>query len=57
MPLLELSTDTNDTTVRLALTGELDIATGADVERELERIERDPPAIVVLDLRQLTFMD
>ncbi|HEX4806509.1 MAG TPA: STAS domain-containing protein [Conexibacter sp.] len=57
MKLLELMTETDGTTVRLALTGELDIAGAARVERELERIEQEPPATIVLDLRELVFMD
>jgi len=57
MELLELTTETAGETVRLALTGELDIAGATRVERELERIERDAPATLVLDLRQLAFMD
>ncbi|HMJ03281.1 MAG TPA: STAS domain-containing protein [Conexibacter sp.] len=57
MRLLDLSTETEGTTVRLALTGELDIAGAARVEQELERIEQEPPATLVLDLRELAFMD
>jgi len=57
MTLLELTTDMNGTTVRLALAGELDIASAERVERELERIELGEPATVVLDLRALTFLD
>jgi anti-anti-sigma factor len=57
MKLLELTTETEGTTVRLALTGELDIAGAARVEQELERIEQEPPATIVLDLRALAFMD
>jgi anti-sigma B factor antagonist len=57
MKLLELTTETDGTTVRLALTGELDIAGAARVEQELERIEREPPTTIVLDLRELAFMD
>lgn len=57
MTLLELTTDMNGTTVRLALAGELDIASAERVERELERIELDAPATIVLDLRALTFLD
>jgi anti-sigma B factor antagonist len=57
MKLLELTTETDGTTVRLALTGELDIAGAARVEQELDRIEREPPATIVLDLRELAFMD
>jgi anti-anti-sigma factor len=57
MALLELTTATDGTTVRLALEGELDIASAGQVERELTRIERDAPAALVLDLRKLAFMD
>lgn len=57
MKLLELTTETAGTTVRLALTGELDIAGAGRVEEELERIEREAPATLVLDLRELAFMD
>jgi anti-sigma B factor antagonist len=57
MKLLDLTTETEGTTVRLALTGELDIAGATRVEQELERIEREPPATIVLDLRELAFMD
>jgi anti-sigma B factor antagonist len=57
MKLLDLTTETAGATVRLALTGELDIAGAARVEQELERIEREPPATIVLDLRELAFMD
>jgi anti-sigma B factor antagonist len=57
MRLLDFTTETEGTTVRLALTGELDIASAARVEQELERIEGEAPATIVLDLRQLAFMD
>jgi anti-sigma B factor antagonist len=57
MKLLDLTTETDGTTVRLVLTGELDIAGAGRVEQELERIEQDPPATIVLDLRELAFMD
>jgi anti-anti-sigma factor len=57
MTLLELTTETDGTTVRLSLTGELDIASAGQVERELTRIEQDAPATLELDLRKLAFMD
>jgi anti-anti-sigma factor len=57
MRLLDFSTETEGTTVRVALVGELDIAGAPRVEQELERIEQDPPATLVLDLRELAFMD
>lgn len=57
MKMLDLTTEADGTTIRLALQGELDIAGAAMVERELERIEGTEPATVVLDLRELAFMD
>ena len=41
-----------------ALTGELDVAGAALLEHEFERVAADhDPAVIVLDLRQLEFMD
>ncbi len=57
MRLLELTTETDDQTVRLALAGELDIAGAGHVQQALERIEQGAPATIVLDLRKLSFMD
>ncbi len=57
MSMLDLTTETDGAVVRLALQGELDIASAAAVERELERIESAAPATIVLDLRELAFMD
>src|SRR4051794_24989479 len=57
MALLELETHQENGSVRLALSGELDISSAPRVEEELTRIEADPPALLVLDLRGLAFMD
>lgn len=57
MRLLEVTTETDGATVRLALSGELDIAGAARVEQALERIEQAAPPTLVLDLRELDFMD
>lgn len=43
--------------VRLALDGEFDLSNAAEVEDALKDIERERPALLVLDLRALTFMD
>ena len=43
--------------MRLALCGELDVATVAEVQAVLSDAEADAPALIVLDLRGLTFMD
>jgi anti-sigma B factor antagonist len=55
--LLDLQTETQGDAVRIALTGELDISTAPRVEEELRRVEEDQPAVIVLDLRELEFMD
>ena len=39
------------------LTGELDISTAQRLEDDLRRLEAERPALIVLDLQQLTFMD
>lgn len=43
--------------VHVLLTGELDISTAQRLEDDLRRIEADRPELVVLDLKQLSFMD
>ena len=57
MSLLDLQTETHGDAVRIVLTGELDISTAPRVEEELRRVEEDQPAVIVLDLRELEFMD
>ena len=41
----------------IRLSGELDLATADDVEKELVRVEASDVASIVLDLSGLTFMD
>ncbi len=41
----------------VSLRGELDLGSAPDVERELATLERKGPPVVVLDLRELTFID
>jgi anti-anti-sigma factor len=41
----------------IALSGELDLAGAAALEQELERLEGEPPAAIVLDLSDVSFMD
>jgi anti-sigma B factor antagonist len=43
--------------VRVRPVGELDLATVAGLEQELERVRASGATSVVLDLRSLTFMD
>jgi anti-anti-sigma factor len=44
-------------TARIALHGELDLAHAYTFDEELRRVEADRPACIVLDLRELTFLD
>lgn len=41
----------------IALTGELDLATADEVDKELERVEATDAKSIVLDLSGLSFMD
>ena len=54
---LELRVEENSGVARLVVSGELDLATAERLEEELKRHERDEPSTLVLDLRELTFMD
>lgn len=46
-----------DARTLVSLAGELDLSTAGRVERELERAERNQPALLALDLRELEFID
>ena len=54
---LELRVEQDSGVARLVVSGELDLATAERLEEELKRHERDEPSTLVLDLRELTFMD
>ena len=43
--------------VRVALRGELDLEHAYTFDEELRRVEEGRPACVVIDLRELTFLD
>ena len=47
----------SDGVVRLVLSGELDLSSATQVEEVLKDIEETEPRLIVLDLRELTFMD
>ena len=57
MAHLSLETSLTGRTAVVALRGELDLAGAGTLERELNRLESDLPATVVLDLRDVDFMD
>ena len=48
---------TTDGVVRIALSGELDLSSAPQVEDVLKEVEAGATPLVVLDLRDLTFMD
>lgn len=57
MPTLGLHAQDRGEAAIVTLTGELDISSAVRVERELSRVEGRKPAVVVLDLSGLDFMD
>ena len=57
MSRLTYESHQNDQMVRLALAGEFDLSNAPQVEEALKEIDDESPALLVLDLRELTFMD
>lgn len=57
MELVHFDIESGDGAVRLALRGELDISSAERVESELSSLQDRRPRLLVLDLRQLDFMD
>ena len=57
MTRLTYQSEENDGTVRLVLAGEFDLSSASLVEDVLKEIEEKRPNLLVLDLRELTFMD
>jgi len=41
----------------LFVKGELDLASSPALEQELERVTADSPSLIIIDLRELDFMD
>jgi len=52
-----LGRHTHDDTIRVLVRGELDAATGPQLEEEVRSAERDAPAVLVLDLDGVEFFD
>jgi anti-anti-sigma factor len=46
-----------DSAVHVVLTGELDISTAQRLEDDLRRVEAERPELIVIDLKQLAFLD
>jgi anti-anti-sigma factor len=47
----------DDSMVRLALAGEFDLSNATQVEDAIKDVEHEGPNLIVLDLRELSFMD
>jgi len=54
---LELRIEQDQGTPRLVLSGELDLASAESLDSRLKQLESDQPKLIVLDLRELDFMD
>jgi len=56
-PTLSMRSTRRDEIHVIALCGELDLTTSAEVDRELRRVEQTSTDAVAIDLRELTFID
>ena len=56
-PQFDIQDDRRNEVVRLALRGELDLATAPELDEHMSRVEQDGIRAVLLDLRDLTFVD
>jgi anti-anti-sigma factor len=54
---LELRTEQDQGAPRLVVSGELDLASAEELEGHLKQLEASEPDVLVLDLRELDFMD
>ena len=57
IPSFDLKVVRSDRTTRIAPSGELDIASAPEFEQAIAEATAHPGAELVLDLRELTFMD
>jgi anti-anti-sigma factor len=53
----DVTIEQRDSAVHVALEGELDISTAQRLEDDLRRVEAERPAVIVLDLERLAFLD
>ena len=54
---LDLRTEHDHGAPRLVVGGELDLASAEELESQLKQLEASEPELLVLDLRELEFMD
>ena len=57
MTEFQVSVSETNGVVELSLAGELDLATAGRLESELRRVEGGDPPVLIIDLRQLRFID
>jgi anti-anti-sigma factor len=57
MDILDVTTQDSGGQVTISLKGELDLSSVGKVQEELRRVEAEAPALLVLDLTNLTFLD
>lgn len=57
LPLFRIDSQSEQEQVRVVPQGELDLATAPQLEAEIARLRSHGVGSIVLDLRQLTFMD
>jgi anti-sigma B factor antagonist len=57
MDILDVTTQDSGGQVTISLKGELDLSSVGKVQEELRRVEAEGPALLVLDLSSLTFLD
>jgi anti-anti-sigma factor len=57
MTTFEVTTTDRPDGVHVALSGELDLASAPKLDDELKHVEDRGPALIVLDLQELSFMD
>jgi anti-anti-sigma factor len=54
---LDLRTEQDQGAPRLVVSGELDLASAEELDTHLRQLESSQPDVLVLDLRELEFMD
>jgi len=57
MSLLDVNISSSDGRVLAALCGEVDLSTVAEVETRFEEVLQEAPQLLVLDMREVTFLD
>lgn len=57
MTLLNVDVESANGRARIAVSGELDISSAGQLEEELASAQAQAPELLVLDLRELEFMD